>query len=323
MTVAVGDNKLMPVPDCSCVVINARTGYVRDNKSWIIGRVVRDFENWMDNGDPNGPVRSCVRRIRDQKRASLKANAKLRIAGFCVSVYRATGATPGSPGYDTAYYLGFLTAFVQIAISAIPFGLYGNWSILLVAVCGTLLASISCSIPQWTREKWACRTNCTKTFILTKGNGSQHAIVIKSEGKGLDLEDLAGGHGFGDDKVTRTMSICLAIMWLALLVTAAGIKDNTWYLLGIGSIGMLHNILVAGWRRTPSAFGLELEYEDVIGNPSVMGCLYEVEERYPYVGRSLRGTLFPGTLRPDEIIRWQKLDANVEQRYERTKNLQV
>lgn len=41
------------------------------------------------------------------------------------------------------------------------------------------------------REKWACRGDTKKTFVLTTGNGSQHAIVIQGAGVGLDLEDLA------------------------------------------------------------------------------------------------------------------------------------
>merc|ERR1712093_866825 len=53
---AIGENKLMPLPDCACKVINGRTGYVRDNSSWIIGRIVRDFESWMDDGKPQGPI---------------------------------------------------------------------------------------------------------------------------------------------------------------------------------------------------------------------------------------------------------------------------
>jgi hypothetical protein len=41
----------MPLADCACKVINGRTGYIRDNSSWIIGRVGRDFESWMDKGE--------------------------------------------------------------------------------------------------------------------------------------------------------------------------------------------------------------------------------------------------------------------------------
>ncbi|KAL8880024.1 MAG: hypothetical protein Q9198_002486 [Flavoplaca austrocitrina] len=45
---AVGDNKLMPLsPDCPSILINTKTGYVRTNQSWILGRMLRDYECWM------------------------------------------------------------------------------------------------------------------------------------------------------------------------------------------------------------------------------------------------------------------------------------
>jgi hypothetical protein len=52
------------------------------------------------------------------------------------------------------------------------------------------------SLTQWRVEKWACRRltgRSKKNFVLTRGNGAQHAIVIISDGRGLDLEDLATG----------------------------------------------------------------------------------------------------------------------------------
>lgn len=46
---AMGDNKLMPSPDTPCEVINAKSGYTRANTSWIIGRVVKDYDDWKDD----------------------------------------------------------------------------------------------------------------------------------------------------------------------------------------------------------------------------------------------------------------------------------
>lgn len=45
---AVCENKLIPTADFPSKVINGKDGFVRDNYSWIIGRVVRAFESWMD-----------------------------------------------------------------------------------------------------------------------------------------------------------------------------------------------------------------------------------------------------------------------------------
>ena len=80
---------------------------------------------------------------------------------------------------------------VQLGLAAIPFGLFGDWSILLVAAAGIVLSFLTGALPQWRSEKWACRSGTTKTVVLTRGNGSQHAIVVIGDGKGLDLEDLA------------------------------------------------------------------------------------------------------------------------------------
>jgi hypothetical protein len=44
---AVGENKLMPTSDCPSIIINGTNGFVRSNSSWILGRIVRDFESWM------------------------------------------------------------------------------------------------------------------------------------------------------------------------------------------------------------------------------------------------------------------------------------
>lgn len=36
---------MMPIADSPALVIGAKSGHVRDNKSWIIGRLLRDFEH--------------------------------------------------------------------------------------------------------------------------------------------------------------------------------------------------------------------------------------------------------------------------------------
>jgi len=40
----VGEGRLMPEPDYPCKVINVETGYTRENRSWIIGRILRNQE---------------------------------------------------------------------------------------------------------------------------------------------------------------------------------------------------------------------------------------------------------------------------------------
>lgn len=311
------------------MVINGRTGYARQNCSWIIGRIVRDFDSWMDEGLPNKPIRSRLHAMLDQRwqidqeRARSiesdpeKVTRPLR-TGLCVSIYSADHANPGYPGYDIVYRIGFATSILQLGIAAIPCGLYGDWGIILITGSGVFLSFAMGCIPQWSREKWACRLNSKKTVILTTGNGSQHAIVIMGDGKGLDLEDLATGPSTADIFIsswTRFAIILLAALWILLLITAAGIRENTWFLLAIGGIGSLQNIFVAGRRRSPKAFGVPLKFKRVMGELKVMDTLLAVEEAYPGLGKSMRPTFFPGELRQEEEAQWQRLEEraiNVE-----------
>ncbi|KAK9233800.1 hypothetical protein V1525DRAFT_392107 [Lipomyces kononenkoae] len=321
---AIGENKLMPQPDCTCKVINGRTGYIRDNCSWIIGRIVRDYESWMDDNNKKGEIHQCIDRMINDRWESDKAKANTKEsgsanlvkkptqAGLCVSIYKADEGQPGYPGCDWTYYLGFATSVVQLGIAAIPCGVYGDWGILLVTACGTALSFAGGALPQWKREKWACRRRTDKTVVLTKGNGSQHAIVIVGDKKGLDLEDLATGPITVDvsaSSSTRIFLTVLAAMWILLLITAAGLHQNTWFLLAVGGIGIVQNIFVAGASRSPKDFGVPLKFVEVIGNHKVMQTLFEVEAKYPRVGRSMLEIFFPGPLRPDEKERWERYAA--------------
>jgi len=44
---AVGDNRLMPsAPDLQSILINTQYGHTRTNQSWILGRVLRDYDSY-------------------------------------------------------------------------------------------------------------------------------------------------------------------------------------------------------------------------------------------------------------------------------------
>jgi hypothetical protein len=198
-----------------------------------------------------------------------------------------------------------------MGVAAIPYGLYGDWSVLVVTAAGVILSFTTGSLRQWAKEKWAGRRNSRKTVILTKGNGSQHALVIIGDGKGLDIEDLAAGPIAMNASTfypTKVALLVLAVLWVILLVTAAGIKQNSWYLLAIGGVGILENIFVAGSPRRPAAFGMPLIFEAVIGEAKVMDTLFAVERAYPRVGRSMVDTFFPGRLRAKEQERWDEYE---------------
>ncbi|KAL1591810.1 hypothetical protein SLS59_010038 [Nothophoma quercina] len=312
---ALGANKLMPPPDCACIVINGESAYSRDNTSWVLGRIVRDYESWA-----HADVRAKVNEIIDERWEMDKQKAEAKVkgsgslqerptqVGLCVAIYRAERATPGEISRDVLYWTGFGVAVFQLGFAAIPFGLWGDWSILLITFAGILLAFLSGSLRQWRTEKWSCRRlSKPKDVIITRGNGAQHAIVIRDPGHGLDLESLAAGQtsvDFTASQTTRIVIVLLAILWIILLICASGIKTNTWFLLAVGGIGIVQNIVVAGWQRDPSAYGLPLTFETVVAKPKVMPALFAIEQEIPGIGRSMLETFFPGTLTGDEQKTW-------------------
>ncbi|EWZ79011.1 hypothetical protein FOWG_16788 [Fusarium oxysporum f. sp. lycopersici MN25] len=294
---AIGENKLMPLPDTSCEVINAKSGYKRGNTSWIIGRIVRDYDEWKDEKVSERLKTMLAAKDKfDREKANTEipgSGDKLKYpknAGLCISVYEAGEAQMGTPGYDFVYWLGFGTTILQLGIAAIPCGIFGDWGIFLITVSGILLSFATGSLPQWKEEKWACRDKSKKDVILTKGT-------------------------------TRFALIGLAALWILLLITASGIKQNTWFLLAIGGVGILQNIVVAGKMRHPAAYGMPLTFVKVIGSPKVMDTLFEVEEKYPYAGANMVDTFFSGgKLRDYEEKRWENLAKDAEARWKEWKD---
>ncbi|PVF97862.1 hypothetical protein CPB86DRAFT_759392 [Serendipita vermifera] len=311
----IGEKRLMPSsPDYACIVINADNGYARSNNSWIIGRLVRDFDTWMTFA-----TRGKLEEILEEKRLtnlSRISDYEPRVsrpsqAGLCVSIYEVDASKKaGVPDKDMVYWSGFFIAFLQLGIAMIPLGLDGNWGIAIITMSGILLSFVTGSLSQWKKEKWSCRRNTKKTFILTKGNGAQHAIVVLGNGEGLDLEDLASGttnEQILTHFTTRIVIAILAVLWISLLITAAGQKSGSWYLMAIGGLGIIQNISVAGWRRQPGALGIHLRFREAIGHPKVMDTLIATEERHTKVGRSMLSTFFPNDLDPKEQRRWDDL----------------
>ncbi|PVF93328.1 hypothetical protein CPB86DRAFT_790222 [Serendipita vermifera] len=278
-----GDGSLMPQPDTPGILINTRKGIVRQNHSWVLGRILRD---WYEKED-------------DPKHA------------LEISICRASTKKAGIPRPDFVWYFGVAVILLQFIIAAIPTYVHGEWSILILTFIGTVLSITQASLPQWRLEKWSCRDNfSSKVTCLTQGNGSRRVIVIFSEkGAGLDLEDLASPR---TEKRRSTLPITLffCICWLALLLTATGLENYTWYLFGISGIGMAHNVLTVAVKREPSAFGLHLKKEMFIcpGGPDnipnkVMSVIQATEKYVPghRIGASLLDVFFPGGLHPNEV----------------------
>ncbi|KAK0482473.1 hypothetical protein IW261DRAFT_1418036 [Armillaria novae-zelandiae] len=281
-----GDGRLVPAPDYPAKVINAENGYKRDNKSWVIGRLLRDFER---------PLADNV--------------------GLSITVFEAVeGDSAGRPSVDLWWYSGLVVIIIQHALAAIPCGLHKNWSILFITSAGTMLALITGSLPQWRREKWACRRKTKKICSVTGGNGTRHVMVILGKGVGLDLEDLAAAEsprmrqrGKDDNlefRFTQVACLLLAILWIVFLITVTALKEDTWYLLGVGGLGMAQNVLVAGTERRIGTSGIHLKRIKGYEQEKVMDTLMDLEKDYPKVGKSLVTEFFPSGLREVETQWW-------------------
>jgi hypothetical protein len=108
--------------------------------------------------------------------------------------------------------------------------------------------------------------------------------------------------------------IILGIFWVALLITSSALKNQSWFLIAVGGIGMLQNIFVAAWSRRPEALGLPLKFQSVVGSPKVFTAIVESEKAYPKVGRALVGTFFPGGIYPKEEDELKTIEAEAKEK---------
>jgi hypothetical protein len=295
----------MPLsPDSPCTVIDGDSGFVTENKSWILGRIVRDFEIWMDQ--------AVVEKLEHMKlemiySAPQKVSSNGRI-GLCVSVFEPDFTMQaGLPTRGRSLYIGLLVILLQLGIASIPYGIYGDWSVLLLTAAGNALALLTTSLPEWRREKLAYGRNSKRTSVLTT-TGGQHAIVVRGNGRGLELQDLAMGIVGPMTLFTKCIILTLAVFWVAFLITASNEGVGTWFLMAVGAIGTMHNWYAGNVARNPGAFGIHLRLKEVIGRVEVMDTLYEVEEIFPRLGRSMLQTYFPGHLREEDVTRWKELE---------------
>jgi hypothetical protein len=275
----IGSRKLAPEPDCACSLIDVATGYVRDVRSWILSRFVRDYE--------------------------FPGNPSTAPKGLTVAIYHTSPNKRTSvPDRDWVYYSGAIVIALQLAIAIIPGALWGNWLILVFTFAGIVLVQIQSSLPQWRSELWSARPipeGKHEVVCFTRGNGSPYVIVVRSDGCGLRLADLATGREVLDRR-TVPATFILAFLWLVHLFCMTGVESNSWFSLLIGALGMLQNALASGARRHPSALGLHLDLVQTIHDLKVFKALQQVEEAESGVGVLLTDVYFPGGLRPEEEL---------------------
>ena len=275
-----GEGSLMPIPSSPSLLINAGSGYARLNYSWVLNRILLSVERQLE------PLN----------------------AALCVSIFGTQGLKGRVP-HDWLWWSGITTTIVQLIIASVPWAVEGDWTILLVTMAGAMLAFAGGCLPDWKKEKWHCRIDTRhRMYCLTRGNGFQHVVVILNQGaECLNLEDLAPGtRRTGCSRGCKRSVTLMATLWIALLVNVAGMRQNTWYLLGVGVIGMVQNIVAAAAPRHPTVMGLPLYHMARIKGPKAMGVLMDTESRFPGLGLALLGTFFPGELREHEQRFWSE-----------------
>ena len=272
---AFGDGSLMPAPDISAIVATVG-GQWKTNESWVLGRLVRDLE---------------IKHTRDP-------------GGMRVVFYRTNGDS-SKPKRDGVWMSFLIFIPIQFGVAAAPLH-HKNWSILMITAIGTALAITTGSLPQWREEKYfRGRDNAKGTYILTRGNGHGHAFVIRiSQGdKFINFDDFAITRT-RDSWLTRGATVILSIFWIVLLITVAGMKEDTWFLLLVGLIGMFQNVWVAGSMRSSDGHGIPLKLVGYFDTPKVEPALKAAEELYPGVGLALIQLFFPAGLRPEQTEFW-------------------
>ncbi|KAL8854118.1 MAG: hypothetical protein Q9221_001040 [Calogaya cf. arnoldii] len=260
---AVGDTKLMPPwSEIPCMVVNVKNGYARKNTSWILGRIMHDYAAWKNpavGAKLNSMLAERHRNLqRDSKDSQVSRPSQ---TGLCISVYiPSKSKVAGVASHDWSFWSGLAVILLQILIASLPYftssdPASGDQSTLVITLIATVLALLNGGLGQWEAEKWACRKKSPSSYLLTEGNGSQHAILILGNGHGLDLEDLANAGRIRqpprNNIWTRISLATLAFSWIVVLFLVA-LTQNTWSLLTILCLGTVQNLFAGNLGRTPA-----------------------------------------------------------------------
>jgi hypothetical protein len=182
----IGDGRLLPPPDYPCRVLNLNSGYIRENKNFVVGRLLRDLESRQERRDVLSDGTTDDGETRPDKDT---ADYSLRITVYEAN-YNDNSPTRFNWGY--IHVVGLLVMIIQIFIAAIPmFADRDRWTILLITLAGTAFTQVTGLIPQWKAEKLPARQKSREVYALTSGNGSREIVVIFGYGNSLDLESMA------------------------------------------------------------------------------------------------------------------------------------
>jgi hypothetical protein len=164
--------------------------------------------------------------------------------------------------------------------------------------------------------------NSTKKIAITSGNGSRHVLVLIGKGNCPDFEDLAAAEGprhgrrwvkygwfvknAGDVRLFRSLPLdfwmtrlccgMFILLWAAVLISVLALKNNSWYLVGSGTIGMIQNAVVAAASRGSANVGIRLTNQKIFIGSKVMDVLMDLDIEQEGCGRTLLNEFFPAGL---------------------------
>jgi len=82
-------------------------------------------------------------------------------------------------------------------------------------------------------------------------------MVILGHEDAWDLEAMSSAR-LKTHTETRWVYLAFATLWTALLITVSGLKEYSWFLIGIGGLGTLHNIYIAAAVVKPEELNIHL-----------------------------------------------------------------
>ena len=203
MTSLLGDGRLMSECDYPCKVINLVSRQGRENRSFLLGRLLQNDEEAL------GHDHALVVTVHDvvdhgQEKQKQKEVMELASHGKPTNTDVVTQSTTTSPMVQASstrtqtdvkiLFIAGMVILLQIMLSAIPWILYTSWRVFLITIGGTVLALLTGLLPQWRAENFAARRNSSKTVAILRGNGGRHVMIVRGDKNleaSLDLEDLA------------------------------------------------------------------------------------------------------------------------------------
>jgi len=203
MTSLLGEGRLMSDCDYPCKVINLASRQGRENRSFLLGRLLQSDEEALRH---EYALVVTVHDVVDhgQEKEKQKEEMKLASHGKPTHTDVVAQSTTTSPMVQTSFTrtrtdvkilsIAGMVIMLQIIISAIPWILHASWRVFLITMGGTILALLTGLLPQWRAENFAARRNSNKTIAILRGNGCRHVMIVQGDKDleaSLDVEDLA------------------------------------------------------------------------------------------------------------------------------------